>query len=394
MSSCAFLATGSTLLSSPSPSLVSRAQPLERRSVAAGAQRAATRPPRRRRSAVPRAAAVVSEATAQPPPPPPPPASECDSFRLTRKVLAALASLGVAETAFLSAAKLFASPAAICRTGGCIEVLAGPYSSFLGVPLSAAGVLAYAAFAFLAAWPLGARGEEAIVSDDGEVEQRSAEDVYAIRDAATRPLLLALASVLLVFSAYFMFLLTVVIRDTCPYCVFSAVLSTTLFAVTAFFGRAVRGAGRAIKIGGSSALVSALAAAAVFLLSSPGGLLAKMPSEPQAPPVVTEQSDSRTIAIGRKLKKRGAKMYGAYWCSHCFDQKQRLGRRAFSNVTYVECDKGGVDTQAKLCRERRIPGYPTWEIDGEQYPGELTIDDLERLASGLPLTADEKRGRE
>lgn len=343
-------------------------------------------PPRRRR---PRPASACAGA---PPPAAEPPRGEVevdvdadDGFRGVRKVLAALAAVGVAETAWLSVAKAFASPAAICRTSGCVEVLSGPYSTFVGVPLSAVGMLAYASFAALALYPLGAADEEVVVGDDGETEARSAAEVYAIRDAATRPLLLALSSALLVFASYFMWLLTAVIRDTCPYCVFSAALSTTLFVLTAFVGKAVRRAGAAVKIGGVSAVFSAFAAAAVFVLSSPGGLLAQMPSEPQAPPAITEQSDSRTMAIGRNLKKRGAKMYGAYWCSHCYDQKQRLGQKAFAKVEYIECDKGGVNTQAPLCREKRIPGYPTWEIDGELYPGELKIDDLEKLAAGLPL---------
>lgn len=73
-------------------------------------------------------------------------------------------------------------------------------------------------------------------------------------------------------------------------------------------------------------------------------------------------------------------MYGAYWCAHCYDQKQRLGKQAFSRIPYVECDKNGVDSQYKLCREKRIPGYPTWEIGGELYPGEIEISELERLA--------------
>jgi hypothetical protein len=134
-------------------------------------------------------------------------------------------------------------------------------------------------------------------------------------------------------------------------------------------------------------------AGAIFVLSSPGGLLAQMPAEPQAPPEITEQSDSRSVRIARKLKQRDTKMYGAYWCNHCYDQKQKLGKKAFSKITYIECDRGGVDTQAKLCRQKRIPGYPTWEIDGELYPGELQMDDLETLANGLPLASDESNQR-
>lgn len=329
--------------------------------------------------------------SAPPPSPSPSPENEKEGklegegFRTTRKILASLASLGVLETLWLLGAKVFASPAAICRTSGCIDVLSGPYSSFVGVPLSAFGMLAYAAFAWLSAWPLGATEEYVVVSDDGDTTLRSAEESYAVKDAATRPLMLAVSSVLFVFSSYFMWLLTSVLRDTCPYCIFSAVLSTSIFAITAFFGRAVRNTAQAVKVGGSSALAAAFAAAAIFVLSSPGGLLAQMPSEPQKPPVITEQSDSRMVNISRKLKKRNTKMYGAYWCNHCFHQKQQLGKKAFGNIEYIECDKGGFNTQMKLCREKKIPGYPTWEIDGELFPGEIAIDDLEKLANGEPL---------
>src|SRR6266700_8112952 len=36
------------------------------------------------------------------------------------------------------------------------------------------------------------------------------------------------------------------------------------------------------------------------------------------------------------LKDRGAKMYGAWWCPHCADQKEMFGF-AFQYVNYVEC---------------------------------------------------------
>lgn len=73
-------------------------------------------------------------------------------------------------------------------------------------------------------------------------------------------------------------------------------------------------------------------------------------------------------------------MYGAFWCTHCYNQKQIFGKEAFSLIPYIECDKNGAKSQYKLCREKRIPGYPTWEIAGKLYPGEIEISELERLA--------------
>ena len=63
-------------------------------------------------------------------------------------------------------------------------------------------------------------------------------------------------------------------------------------------------------------------------------------------------------------------MYGAFWCSHCYDQKQTLGAEAMRSIPYIECAKDGANSQRKLCQEKEIPGYPTWEINGKLHPGE------------------------
>jgi hypothetical protein len=35
-------------------------------------------------------------------------------------------------------------------------------------------------------------------------------------------------------------------------------------------------------------------------------------------------------------------MYGAYWCTHCYDQKQVLGYEVTDKyLEYIECDKKG-----------------------------------------------------
>ena len=85
-------------------------------------------------------------------------------------------------------------------------------------------------------------------------------------------------------------------------------------------------------------------------------------------------------------------MYGAYWCSHCFDQKEAFGKQVFShnnenpskfNIEYVECSKDGENSQTKLCKSKEVPGYPTWEIQGKLYPGEQELDELEDLVKTI-----------
>jgi len=43
---------------------------------------------------------------------------------------------------------------------------------------------------------------------------------------------------------------------------------------------------------------------------------------PPIEPEVSTMSTSKEITLAKQLKAIGAKMYGAFWCSHCFEQKQ------------------------------------------------------------------------
>ena len=58
-------------------------------------------------------------------------------------------------------------------------------------------------------------------------------------------------------------------------------------------------------------------------------------------PRVTEASNSKTVDLAKRLKAAGAKMYGAFWCSHCFEQKQAFGKEAMADFPYVECYPDG-----------------------------------------------------
>ncbi|CAN0337179.1 unnamed protein product, partial [Ectocarpus sp. 12 AP-2014] len=93
---------------------------------------------------------------------------------------------------------------------------------------------------------------------------------------------------------------------------------------------------------------------------------------------------SQALRIGKKLKSLDAKMYGAYWCTHCFNQKEMLGKQAMSKVKYIECSNRGVDNQVDMCKAADIPGFPTWDIDGKLYPGEQTLEELEEIVGLAP----------
>jgi hypothetical protein len=58
-----------------------------------------------------------------------------------------------------------------------------------------------------------------------------------------------------------------------------------------------------------------------------------------------------------------AKMYGAWWCPHCADQKDLFGS-AFKYVNYVECSPPGERTINDVCKQAGIKTFPTWQFAG------------------------------
>jgi len=84
------------------------------------------------------------------------------------------------------------------------------------------------------------------------------------------------------------------------------------------------------------------------------------------------------------LTEKGVKMYGAYWCGHCQNQKKSFGD-SWQYINYVECDPKGDNPNTELCLSRGIQGYPTWEINNQLYTGEKTFEELAKL-SGCVLS--------
>ena len=71
-------------------------------------------------------------------------------------------------------------------------------------------------------------------------------------------------------------------------------------------------------------------------------------------------------------------MYGTDWCPHCKDQKERFGG-SFRLINYVNCDYNSDE-----CLRNGVTGYPTWKINGQNYPGVQPLDKLS-LISGCNL---------
>ena len=71
------------------------------------------------------------------------------------------------------------------------------------------------------------------------------------------------------------------------------------------------------------------------------------------------------------ISENGIKMYGAYWCNHCQNQKKEFGR-SFKFVDYIECTQ-----KQEECDKASIKGYPTWIFaDGSRHEGEISFEKL------------------
>jgi hypothetical protein len=76
------------------------------------------------------------------------------------------------------------------------------------------------------------------------------------------------------------------------------------------------------------------------------------------------------------LNLKGARMYGAWWCPHCADQKEMFSY-AFQYVNYTECSPEGQRVETEQCKQAGIKHFPTWRFaDGRTTEGVLQLGEL------------------
>ncbi|MGK7901094.1 MAG: hypothetical protein AB4352_06715 [Hormoscilla sp.] len=96
---------------------------------------------------------------------------------------------------------------------------------------------------------------------------------------------------------------------------------------------------------------------------------------------IRRTSSPAKIALAQHLTQVGAKMYGAYWCHHCHQQKQMFGKQAIAAISYIECSPNGHwDRQAEVWQAAQIDAYPTWQIKGQLYRGTQSLEKLADLS--------------
>ena len=271
------------------------------------------------------------------------------------KLISALSVVGSIETGYLSLSHAFSEPViGVCSNGiSCNTLLNGPYSSIpiIDFPLT---YVAFVGYMIVAAISTSQLVNTSVWNKD-----------------SLNLILLGITTAMATFSTYLMFLLTFILRSSCPYCYLSAIISISN-AIIVWTHKIVPNVTKRVVVSLTSSMITMVASGFLFYVTSalypeatyatpppPAAITStkQMISEEEinlSPPLITKSSSIKAIEIAKRLKKNDAKFYGAYWCSHCYNQKQILGKEAKEYYQYIECDKKGFNTQFDLCRSKKV----------------------------------------
>ncbi|XP_019444862.1 PREDICTED: thiol-disulfide oxidoreductase LTO1 [Lupinus angustifolius] len=284
----------------------------------------------------------------------------------TYKLAVGISGIGFFETSYLNFIKLTGSDA-FCPVGGgsCTDILNSDYAVVFGVPLPLIGLAAY--------------GFAATIGFQLATNKFS----FGINKSNAQLLLLATTTSMAAASSYFLYILTTAFpSSSCTYCLLSVILSFTLFFIT------VKDLGlqETYKQLGLQLFISGLVILTLNTSYSSSKSASSSLAGIELPYYATEISASSTPfaqSLARHLHSIGARMYGAFWCSHCLEQKEMFGREAAKELDYVECFPEGYRTGTKMlkaCIDAKIEGFPTWIINGQVLSGEQELLELAQVS--------------
>jgi uncharacterized membrane protein len=288
-------------------------------------------------------------------------------YQYSRLLIGGIAILGILVTTYLTWVKL--SNNGVCGTEACEKVLTSPFANVGDFPLTGLGLLSYVAVAIMAFAPTLFNPK----TNKAQYNQINNLTWLGIFVAGVG---------MAVFSLYLVYLLTFVIKSACPFCIASALFTFSIFGLT-LFGHEWEDLGQTIFTGMATALL-ALVVSLVFyntaIVREPSSLTPTTEPKPRIGWEITSTSGADEIKLAEHLTQQGAKMYGAYSCSHCQEQKQLFGKQAWEKVTYVECVPDALkNPQPKACQDAGIKGFPTWFVNGKTDPGVKKLADLGQM---------------
>jgi uncharacterized membrane protein len=290
--------------------------------------------------------------------------------KYSRLLIGAIAVLGALNTGYLTWEKL-SHGSTTCGTADCNIVLSSPYASIGDFPLSGLGLLSYLAVVVMAFAPT-------------LVDPQTKKSAYQQINNLTWLGLLIAGTGMAIFSGYLMWLLAFEIKAACPFCIASAIFSVSILGLT-LFGHDWEDVGQTIFTGIGVALFAGVVSLVLYNTAKGVAIESLRPITAPTPGIGWEIKSTSGIAelqLAEHLSQQGAKMYGSYWCPHCFEQKQLFGKQAWNKVNYIECaaDAKKNKPQVELCQQAGIKGFPTWEINGKLDPGMKKLANLAELS--------------
>lgn len=284
-------------------------------------------------------------------------------YRRSRLLMAGIATLGAVESAFLTVAKVTGSD--ICPTEGCDRVINSPYATVFGLPLTLFGFLGYALIVALATAPLW-------------INEPSRQPLRQTLDDRTWPIMFALSTAMVTFSTYLMVVMVTEIQAFCVFCAASATFALSLF-VLSWVGHRWTDWGKQIMVAVIVAMITLISVMAIYAPLRGDASPSTVAGEPGT--AITTTSGPAEMALAQHLRDSGAIMYGTWWCKFCYQQKQWFGAEATAILPDIECDPQGQNPQVALCQAQEgLQGYPTWKINGELYPGLISLQQLAELS--------------
>jgi hypothetical protein len=96
-------------------------------------------------------------------------------------------------------------------------------------------------------------------------------------------------------------------------------------------------------------------------------------------------ANHRYDAFAKCLSSKQVKMYGAYWCPHCAEQKEEFGK-SFRYVSYIECAIKDSREMAPACKAAGVQHYPTWQFGASPLvEGKFSLQELsDKTGCSLP----------
>ncbi len=289
----------------------------------------------------------------------------------SRILIAILSTIGIIDTGSITLNKWGFLGSLSCPGGsdGCDKVLSSPWGNVFegngfSIPLSFVGFLSYLAILFLAILPLLLKPSE----NKGNSYRKTWWGLFYISNGMT------------IFSIILISIMHFKIEAFCFFCILSALLSFSILVLSILGG--VWYDPREMIFRGFIISIAVLLGGLIWSSSvDPSQSQVKSNDEGVSSPAVVSLSTSSSIALAEHLTSIGAVKYSAYWCPHCHEQQELFGKEAVGKLLLVECAPDGLNSQTKLCKEKQIEGFPSWEINGNIETGVKSLNELAELSN-------------